>query len=82
MRGGGVVGGVMGVDVDEQMRWMWMKMRWMLTASFKLREGDEGLHWAAGDGEWVTRTATVGGGGGSALVSFSQLSDWFPLLFF
>jgi len=71
---GGVVGGVMGVDVDEQMRWMWMKMRSMLTASFKLREGDEGLHWAAGDGEWVTRTATVGGGGGggSALVAFSQ----------
>jgi hypothetical protein len=39
-----VVGGVMSVDVDEQMRWMWMKMRWMLTASFKLREGDEGLY--------------------------------------
>jgi hypothetical protein len=56
------------------MRWMWMKMRWMLTASFKLREGDEGLHWAAGDGELVTRTATVGGGGGggSALLTFSQ----------
>ncbi|CAM6042935.1 unnamed protein product [Sphagnum compactum] len=46
---------------------------WMLTASFKLMEGDEGLHWAAGDGGWVTRTATVGGGGGgSALVAFSQ----------
>ncbi len=67
---GVVVGGVMGVDVDEQMRWMWMKMRWMPIASFKLREGDEGLHWAAGDGELVTRTATVGAG--SALVAFSQ----------
>jgi hypothetical protein len=45
-------------------------MRGTLTASFKLREGDEGLHSAAGYGEWVTRTATVGGG--SALVPFSQ----------